>query len=79
MGSVSAGIIFDEVRGCSMISMVFPLFGWDGNPDSVNTVEPLPDAFFNPLYEKLKRYHEQRKIGTPCPPKAQGYARQGLR
>mgnify|MGYP004560133377 FL=1 len=25
--------------------------------DSVNTIEPLPDAFFNPLYEKLKMYY----------------------
>lgn len=25
--------------------------------DSVNTIEPLPDAFFNPLCEKLKMYY----------------------
>ena len=25
--------------------------------DSVDTIEPLPDAFFNPLYEKLKMYY----------------------
>lgn len=25
--------------------------------DSVSTIEPLPDAFFNPLYEKLKMYY----------------------
>lgn len=25
--------------------------------DAVNTLEPLPDAFFNPLYEKLKMYY----------------------
>lgn len=25
--------------------------------DSVNTIEPIPDAFFNPLYEKLKMYY----------------------
>ena len=24
--------------------------------ESLNAVEPLPDAFFNPLYEKLKMY-----------------------
>jgi predicted AAA+ superfamily ATPase len=24
--------------------------------DSINTIEPIPDAFFNPLYEKLKMY-----------------------
>lgn len=23
----------------------------------VDTIEPIPDAFFNPLYEKLKMYH----------------------
>ena len=25
--------------------------------DSINTIEPIPDAFFNPLYEKLKMYY----------------------
>lgn len=25
--------------------------------DSVDTIEPIPDAFFNPLYEKLKMYY----------------------
>lgn len=25
--------------------------------ESVNTIEPIPDAFFNPLYEKLKMYY----------------------
>ena len=25
--------------------------------DQINTLEPLPDAFFNPLYEKLKMYY----------------------
>lgn len=25
--------------------------------DNVNTIEPLPEAFFNPLYEKLKMYY----------------------
>lgn len=25
--------------------------------DSINTLEPIPDAFFNPLYEKLKMYY----------------------
>ena len=25
--------------------------------DAVDTLEPLPDAFFNPLYEKLKMYY----------------------
>lgn len=25
--------------------------------DSVNTIEPIPNAFFNPLYEKLKMYY----------------------
>ena len=25
--------------------------------DTVNTLEPIPDAFFNPLYEKLKMYY----------------------
>lgn len=25
--------------------------------ESVNTLEPIPDAFFNPLYEKLKMYY----------------------
>ena len=25
--------------------------------ESVDTIEPLPDAFFNPLYEKLKMYY----------------------
>ena len=25
--------------------------------DSVDTLEPIPDAFFNPLYEKLKMYY----------------------
>ena len=25
--------------------------------DTVDTIEPLPDAFFNPLYEKLKMYY----------------------
>jgi len=25
--------------------------------ESVSTLEPLPDAFFNPLYEKLKMYY----------------------
>lgn len=25
--------------------------------DSVSTIEPFPDAFFNPLYEKLKMYY----------------------
>ncbi|OGO90299.1 MAG: ATPase [Clostridiales bacterium GWF2_38_85] len=25
--------------------------------NSVNTIEPIPDAFFNPLYEKLKMYY----------------------
>ena len=25
--------------------------------DSLDTIEPLPDAFFNPLYEKLKMYY----------------------
>ena len=25
--------------------------------DTVGTIEPLPDAFFNPLYEKLKMYY----------------------
>lgn len=33
----------------------------DGNllnyMDSVNAIEPIPDAFFNPLYEKLKMYY----------------------
>lgn len=24
---------------------------------TVNTIEPIPDAFFNPLYEKLKMYY----------------------
>ena len=25
--------------------------------ESVDTIEPIPDAFFNPLYEKLKMYY----------------------
>ena len=25
--------------------------------ENVNSIEPLPDAFFNPLYEKLKMYY----------------------
>lgn len=25
--------------------------------DSINTIEPIPEAFFNPLYEKLKMYY----------------------
>ena len=25
--------------------------------ETVNTIEPIPDAFFNPLYEKLKMYY----------------------
>ncbi len=25
--------------------------------ESINTLEPIPDAFFNPLYEKLKMYY----------------------
>lgn len=25
--------------------------------DSIDTIEPIPDAFFNPLYEKLKMYY----------------------
>ena len=25
--------------------------------DSINKIEPIPDAFFNPLYEKLKMYY----------------------
>lgn len=25
--------------------------------DSVDTIELIPDAFFNPLYEKLKTYY----------------------
>lgn len=25
--------------------------------DGIDTLEPLPDAFFNPLYEKLKMYY----------------------
>ena len=25
--------------------------------DQVDTLEPIPDAFFNPLYEKLKMYY----------------------
>lgn len=25
--------------------------------DNVDMLEPLPDAFFNPLYEKLKMYY----------------------
>ena len=25
--------------------------------ESVNNIEPIPDAFFNPLYEKLKMYY----------------------
>lgn len=25
--------------------------------DTINTIEPIPDAFFNPLYEKLKMYY----------------------
>jgi predicted AAA+ superfamily ATPase len=25
--------------------------------NSINTIEPIPDAFFNPLYEKLKMYY----------------------
>lgn len=25
--------------------------------DSIETIEPIPDAFFNPLYEKLKMYY----------------------
>lgn len=28
-----------------------------GYLDSLNTIEPIPDAFFNPLYEKLKMYY----------------------
>lgn len=25
--------------------------------ENTNTIEPIPDAFFNPLYEKLKMYY----------------------
>ena len=25
--------------------------------ESIETIEPVPDAFFNPLYEKLKMYY----------------------
>ena len=25
--------------------------------ETVHTIEPIPDAFFNPLYEKLKMYY----------------------
>ncbi len=39
----------------------FLLANGDGNLaeylKSINTIEPIPDAFFNPLYEKLKMYY----------------------
>lgn len=39
----------------------FLMAGGDGNLaaylDTVDVLEPLPDAFFNPLYEKLKMYY----------------------
>lgn len=39
----------------------FLMANGDGNLarylDSVDTLEPIPDAFFNPLYEKLKMYY----------------------
>ncbi len=39
----------------------FLLANGDGNLaeylETVNTLEPIPDAFFNPLYEKLKMYY----------------------
>ena len=39
----------------------FLLANGDGNLanylEMVNTIEPIPDAFFNPLYEKLKMYY----------------------
>ena len=28
--------------------------------NSVTDIEPIPDAFFNPLYEKLKMYYGSR-------------------
>ncbi len=39
----------------------FLLANGDGNLanylETVNAIEPIPDAFFNPLYEKLKMYY----------------------
>jgi predicted AAA+ superfamily ATPase len=51
----------DFMRIYPMAFSEFLLAGGDGNLaaylDSVNDFEPLPDAFFNPLYEKLKMYY----------------------
>jgi predicted AAA+ superfamily ATPase len=51
----------DFMRIYPMAFAEFLLAGGDGNfaayLDSVNDFEPLPDAFFNPLYEKLKMYY----------------------
>ena len=33
--------------------------------DSINTIEPIPDAFFNPLYEKLKMYYIAERSSMP--------------
>ena len=39
----------------------FLLANGDGNLvnylEQVDTIEPIPDAFFNPFYEKLKMYY----------------------
>ena len=29
---------------------------WANYLNTISTIEPIPDAFFNPLYEKLKMY-----------------------
>ena len=40
--------------------------------EQIDTLEPIPDAFFNPLYEKLKMYYitggmpESVGMSTPC-------------
>jgi predicted AAA+ superfamily ATPase len=51
----------DFMRIYPMAFSEFLLAGGDSNLaaylDSINDFEPLPDAFFNPLYEKLKMYY----------------------
>ena len=32
--------------------------------EQVDTLEPIPDAFFNPLYEKLKMYYYVGRVGS---------------